>query len=199
VVFSGIGELNLVQDGSESLVIEAEDNLLPLLESEVRDGVLYLGIKENANIRPTKPVIYNLSVAELDTVESSGAGSIQAGDLQAQTLDLELSGLGSISTGEIQADQLAVMISGAGSVQAAGGSVVDLKAAISGAGSLQAGDLQAETANLDLSGAGSATIWVTGSLDVVISGVGSVSYYGEPASISEESSGVGTVKALGAK
>jgi hypothetical protein len=51
VAISGEGELTLSQTGQESLTIEAEDNLLPLLTSTVAHGCLTLGTK--AAIHPT--------------------------------------------------------------------------------------------------------------------------------------------------
>lgn len=39
------GELMLTQGGSESLIIEAEDNVMSYITSEVRGGTLVLGLK----------------------------------------------------------------------------------------------------------------------------------------------------------
>src|SRR5262245_9149335 len=55
VVVSGIGELSATQGGQESLTIEAEDNIAAVIESEVKDDCLYIRIKRDTNIQPTKP------------------------------------------------------------------------------------------------------------------------------------------------
>ncbi|MEW5870156.1 MAG: head GIN domain-containing protein [Chloroflexota bacterium] len=198
VVLSGIGELQITQGESESLEIEAEDNLLPLIETEVRNNTLYIGIKENrTGISPTKPIRYQLSLKELDSLEISGAGSAKVDVLETETLDLMLSGVGAIKVGTLTADTLAVAISGAGNCQVAG-QVQRLKVDMSGAGSLEAGDLQAQTADVQISGVGGAKLWVSETLDAVLSGVGNLEYYGNP-SVTMEESGVGRMKSLGDK
>ncbi len=50
VSVSGVGQLVLENAGTESLTITADDNILPLLESEVRNGVLMLGPRPNTNL-----------------------------------------------------------------------------------------------------------------------------------------------------
>jgi hypothetical protein len=69
---------------------------------------------------------------------------------------------------------------------------------ISGMGDYQAGDLQSREADFRISGMGNSTIWVTESLDVSISGAGSLEYYGEP-HVSTSGTGLGDVDSLGEK
>ena len=47
VSLSGQGELIVTQGDQESLEIEAEDNIIAVIETEVRGNTLYIGIKEN--------------------------------------------------------------------------------------------------------------------------------------------------------
>jgi hypothetical protein len=196
VSLSGIGDLTLTQGNTESLEIEAEDNLIGLIESQVRGDTLYIGFKNNINgITPTKPVKYRLSVINLNGVEVSGIGNVSTDSVKTDNLDIVISGMGSIKIGSLEAQFLSVLISGTGNFEIAG-KVDKMKVEISGAGSLHAGDLESKTADMQLSGAGNAKVWVTDSLDVVVSGAGSVEYYGKPV-LSVQSSGAGQVKSLG--
>ena len=65
VQLTGSGEATIQQTGAESLAIEAEENLLPLLTSEVSNGVLTLGTKPGASINPTRPIIYRVTLRAL--------------------------------------------------------------------------------------------------------------------------------------
>lgn len=65
VELSGTGELTVEKTGTESLMISAEDNLLPLLTSEVSGDTLILGAKSNTTIYATKPITYSLTVTDL--------------------------------------------------------------------------------------------------------------------------------------
>jgi hypothetical protein len=197
---SGLGEVSIRQGGSESLTIEAEDNILPQISTEVRGGVLYIGFKNRTTqetVIPTKPIRYTLSVKDLTSVESSGAGSIAADGLKTSALHISLLGVGGVKINGVSASTVSSTLSGAGSVDLAG-QISEQTVALAGVGSYRAGDLKSQKAKITISGAGSATVWVSESLDATITGAGSVQYYGSP-SVTKSVTGAGNVKSLGAK
>lgn len=51
ILLHGAGTLVLVQDGTESLTLQASKAVLPLLETRVTNGTLELGPKEGATVR----------------------------------------------------------------------------------------------------------------------------------------------------
>lgn len=178
VSFEGFGTLIITQGSEESLTIEAEDNILPRIETKVRGGTLEIGFDTDRwqdIVRPTKSITYALTVITLDGITLSGAGSIEASGIDADRFDVELSGAGSIELSGFAATQ---------------------EINVSGAGSYDSAELQSEHVGVNISGAGSATVWATESLDVNISGVGNVSYYGDP-QVWESVSGLGNLEALG--
>lgn len=190
----------LIQQGrTESLKIEAEDNVLPRLKTQVRNGVLEISYKrqDGKHVNPTEPVRITIVVKELDDVEFTSAGELVIEDLESDELDVSLSGAGSLELNEIHVKDLHVSLSGAGSLVASGtASKLDLN--ISGFGDFKGDDLHSQDALVNISGAGSATVWVDDDLTAQISGAGSVNYYGS-ASVSRQISGVGGVKHLGDK
>ncbi|MBE9479786.1 MAG: DUF2807 domain-containing protein [Chloroflexi bacterium] len=178
VSFEGFGTLIIVHGSEESLTIEAEDNILPRIETKVSRGTLEIGFDTDRwqdIVRPTKSITYTLTVITLDGIALSGAGSIEASEIDAERFDVELSGAGSIDLSGFAATQ---------------------EINVSGAGSYDSRELQSEHVDVNISGAGSATVWATESLDVSISGVGNVSYYGDP-QVRESVSGLGNLEALG--
>jgi hypothetical protein len=178
ISFEGIGELVVTQGKEQTLTIEAEDNILPRIETKVRGQTLQISFDtdrwENI-IRPTKPIRFYLTVTDLEALFLSGLGDIEVQDIRVESLDVTLSGAGSISLS---------------------GSVERQDVNVSGAGAYDAGDLESSTVDVNLSGAGSATLWVTESLDVNITGLGSVSYYGDPR-VEQSVSGLGSIESLG--
>ena len=190
----------LVKQGSkESLQIEAEDNLLPNLRTQVKNGTLEIFYKaENGkHVNPTKGVKITLVVKNLTSVDFTSAGDLTIDALKADTLDVSLSGAGNLKLNKIIAKALGVSLSGAGSMSASG-TADDLNLNISGFGDFKGADLHNKEAQVDISGAGSATVWVDNNLNAQISGAGSISYYGS-ASITKQVSGVGGVNYLGNK
>jgi hypothetical protein len=187
-------EITVRQGKSESLEIEAEDNLLPQLSAEVRDSKLYLeNIERNwrDRVNPTKPVLVTITVVDLNKVQFPTAGKMLVEGLTTDTLDISVSGAGDVTLTDLDAGSLDFNLSGAGNVDI-DGSAKSLHLRISGLGNFNGGDLQSENADVTISGAGSATVWAEEALDASISGAGSIDYYGSP-NVSERISGVGSV------
>lgn len=200
VSLDGVGELTVTQGDTEGLTITAEDNLMPLIKTTVENGTLVIaeGNPQTGEIiRPTKPLIFDVKVKNLNAVTLSGAGNLHSPALKTDKFTLTLSGAGSARLDQLQASDVTTTLSGAGSVDAAG-QVSSQKAVLSGLGSYRAGDLKSATAEVQISGAGSAVVWVSDSLTANISGAGSVQYYGTP-NVSQNISGAGAIKSLGTK
>lgn len=196
VEFSGFGRLIVTQGGEETLSIEVDDNLLQYIHTDVVGGNLRIDFEDNIVLRPTdNSIIFRLGVIELRSIDVSGAGSFEIGDLVADGMDLTLSGAGKIKINSIEASSLKVVVSGTGSIDVSG-TVDSQTIEINGLGDYNALDLESQEATLNISGAGDADLWVHDSLDVTISGAGSVSYYGNP-EVSQSVSGLGSINRRG--
>jgi hypothetical protein len=170
---SGAASVEIEQTGQESLELTADDNLLPLFTTEVRDGTLFLGLAEGKRLRwNSKGPRFKVTVSELRKLKVSGAGSVTATKLDS--------------------DSLSISISGAGDGTIAGRSN-NLSISISGAGSLDAADLQAKRATVIVSGAGDVTVNASDELDARVSGAGDIYYIGSPR-LQSRVSGAGTIK-----
>jgi hypothetical protein len=179
VDLAGFGELIIAQGPAEALVVEAEESMLPLIKTDIDDGMLKIRVNPGLSwLSLSVPwgITYRLTVTDLSAVRLSGAGRIKA-KLAVQELHVNLSGAGSI---EIT------------------GTAVHQEVNLSGAGSYQADDLASHNAKVVVSGTGSATIWVQDTLDATISGIGSVDYFGRPNVISKVS-GLGAIHHKGDK
>ena len=189
-------EVTISQGISESLTIEADDNVLPGLQTRVRNNTLEIFYKSNDKVvRPTKPVKITIVVKDLSQVNFESAGKLEIQALDTDSLDLSVSGAGDLKLNNITAKDLSVNLSGAGSM-AAKGTADNLTINISGFGSFNGKELQTQTAEIRLSGAGSATTRVAEKLDAEISGAGSINYYGSP-DVTKQLSGVGGVTRSG--
>jgi len=193
------GEIVITQGEAVSVKVEAEDNLLPGLKTEVRGGKLEVFYKtENGkHVNPTQPVKITIVVRELDDVQFSSAGELTINSLKTDELDFGLSGAGKVTVNDIETKSLKIDLSGAGSMEATG-TADNLDLNISGFGSFNGGDLHSKSASVNISGAGSATVWADDELEANVSGAGSVDYYGSP-SVTKNVSGVGGVNSKGSK
>lgn len=200
VRLDGAGRLIITQGEEESLEIEAEDNIMSELTSEVRGQTLVLGFQEQPwrnSVIPTRGITYTLTVIELTSVTFNGAGDLEMGSLDTSSLTLVINGAGQINLDDLMADSLTVQISGTGSIEV-GGEVSSQSVTIDGAGNYEASDLQTNATTVDINGLGSGTVWAADSLDVTIDGGGTLNYYGSP-SVTQEINGVGDINSRGDK
>lgn len=197
VQLDSIGDLTITQGDTESLNIEAEDNILAVLETKVSGKTLVLGSQDNVTLTPTKPIRYTLTVKDLSSLQLAGLGSVSMDSLKTGQLDLSISGSGNLKLLGLQAETVDVVISGLGSVELTGQASA-LRLEMDGSGNCRAGELAVRDAEINISGLGNATLWASDSLDIRISGAGNLDYYGSPR-VSQEISGLGSIKSLGDK
>lgn len=172
IVFNSEGKVTVQQTGKEFLTINAEDNLLPLLESRVTDRILSIGTVNNTDIKPTKPIEFVIEVKSLEGFKMTGVGHIEAKNIQAKHMTIALTGVGDMTI-EGAADSLDLSLEGVGGYQ---GERFKTKQAI-----------------VYSEGVGSAVLNVSERLDASVSGVGSIEYIGSP-KVQKSGKGLGQVK-----
>jgi len=153
-----------------SLTIRGDDNILPLIRTDVSDGALVVSSKHSYSSR--HDLRLEIRTPALDAVTLTGAGTFSVGGIHSNAFSLDLSGT-------------ATMI--------LAGTTGTLDAKLSGTGTADLGDLVAQDAHASLSGTGTLRVHATGSLDATVSGVGSIVYSGRPRHVKTHVSGVGTI------
>jgi hypothetical protein len=198
----GAGDVMITQGEDEALTVEAEDNLIPYLMSEVQNGKLVLGFTDAAkrvNVRPGKGITFHLRVKELRRIDLLGAGDITLSSVDAERLEILLAGAGDIEASSVDVGRLEVLLAGAGDVRidslkvealvihlnGAGdvelaGQAAEQGVFLNGAGNYRAGELESQATTVEVNGVGDVTVWARNTLDVRINGPSTVKYYGSP-------------------
>ena len=189
------GSVIVTQGDTEGLVIEAEDNIIPLVETKVADGTLRIGFKSGEEIHPTKKVLFRLAVKNMDNVKISGSGDITAKALKTDHLAVKVQGSGDITVGQLESGAVAVDIDGSGNVTLVG-KAASQTISIAGSGDYEGAGLKTGTAAVNIAGSGDCEVAASETLVANVSGSGDVSYYGKPA-VTKHVTGSGTVDALG--
>lgn len=189
----GSGNLIIEQGDIESLRIEAEDNIIPTITTEVRNSELVISYKTRflSSRIPTKPINFYLTIKDIKAITLSGSGTIKSDGLRTEQVDIYISGSGKADL-NVNVKNINVRISGSGSVKVAG-EAEKQEIRISGSGSYPASGLAIKECKIVISGSGNCAVRVSDKLDVRISGSGNVSYIGRP-EISEDISGSGGIK-----
>ena len=188
------GNLHLMQGDTETLEIEAEDNIMPYLTSRVVNNTLILEFDDSVrrSFMTTRPINYYVTMKDIRGLAISGGGDIEARDITTSDLDTNISGGGNLDIDTLAADRLEAHISGGGDIRIKDGVVEKQDVHVSGGGKYDAPDLQSQIVTASVSGGGDLIVWVEDSLSVNVSGGGSVYYYGNP-SVNSSISGGGDV------
>lgn len=196
----GFGKVILTQDNREALTVEAEEDMLPDIKTEVRGRTLYLDVKDRYWRKDhwgsfKNGIKYYITMQTVHGFSISGSGTITAENIETDKIKISISGSGEIGIESLQAQDLNLWISGSGDCYLTG-EVGTQNITISGSGSYAGEDLRSNETTALISGSGDATIWVEKEIDVHISGSGKVEYKGDPEAVSFQSSGSGKVRKI---
>jgi len=153
----GAFNINVVCQKNQSLEIEGDDNILPLIVTEVSGGVLRL--KSTKEYSVSEPMQIKISVPNIDGLNVAGAGTIEVSDLKNDKFEIDSEG----------APQIKV----SGSTK-----VVDIDT--SGAARIDTHSLHAAKGVVDSKGVSKIDVDVKDQLDVTISGPSVITYQGDP-------------------
>lgn len=200
--FKSLGKVELIQGDNCSLRIEADEDTLQEIKTEISEGFLSIVYEPEMSdwmklrsLGKKHPPKYFLTMREVKQLDFSGAGNLTVEKLKGETLKISHAGLGQLDIKGLGYQSLDANLSGFGKIVLAG-EVQAQTITLGGAGSYQADQLKSQEANVSLTGAGSADVWVEDQLIGRVSGAGSIRYKGAP-TIEELVTGLGSIKAIG--
>lgn len=171
IAASGISTVTLVPGTEHSVTVEADNNIMALLETRVENGVLYLGIKDG-KIITDGTARYTVTYVTLEDIVLSGSATAEAMAINQDQMSLTLSGSSALTLS---------------------GEVDTLTMALSGSGTLNAFLLTTQQVTAVQSSSTSAQITVEESLNATLSGSSSLVYRGD-AAVEQTVSGSATIQ-----
>jgi hypothetical protein len=196
IVLGVSARVELRQGDGESLSITGDDNIVPLVETVVADGVLKIRWKGNADVAPSpQPLAIVVDAKRVDALTVGGTGRIHAVHLKSPSLRATIGGAGDIALDALDADALSVAIGGSGRLTAAGRADV-LEVTVAGSGELAAAKLESRRATIVLQGSAQADVWAKETLGATIAGSGEITYRGKPR-VNRTVVGSGTIRHAG--
>lgn len=164
-----------VGDRSPTLTVEADDNVVDLVLTEVEGGTLVVRTRPGRAFFGASPVVVTAGTEDLRGTGVSGSGSVTASGIDAASFEINVSGSGDVVVG---------------------GSVQDLSVRVSGSGTVDASELTSIEATVSISGSGDVMVRATETLRADVSGSGDVTYSGRPR-LEAHTSGSGSVRPAG--
>ena len=166
----GIFQVVITAGKDFSVEVQADDNLLQYIKTDVEDGVLKIETTERINSHT--PMRVRISAPDIESIDASGACRVSVAGVKNSSLDIDTSGASKL---KIEGET----------------SVVNVE--VSGASNIDAESLKARTATVDASGASNVSLFVTERLMSDASGASKISYSGNPTSVEKKTSGVSSV------
>jgi Putative auto-transporter adhesin, head GIN domain len=170
---SGSTNVFITKGAAFNITVKAYENLIPYLETEVVNGTLEIHYKENTNVKNVNSEVY-VTLPVLTATYISGSANIE-------------------TDGIFNGSTLEASISGSGNITFDAGTYDELNYSSSGSGNLKAFGVTTKHSDISISGSGNAETMATESLNVRISGSGTVYYKGDPETVDTEISGSGKV------
>jgi hypothetical protein len=183
-------EVFLYRGAKEMVKVEADENLIDYIVTNVNDQKLQIFDQES--IKSKNTIKISITYNALKGITSGGAANINCGNsLKSDHLKVNMNGAGLMNL-KINANTLDLNLSGAGLINLSG-KVKNQNLRISGAGNLDASQLKSKDCDINLSGIGGAQIYVEDNLNAHLSGVGGISYKGNPLNVNREVEGLGRI------
>ncbi len=203
--FSGVkmgisGNLYITQGSPQKVVIEAPEEALKRIETEIVGGNLIIRQQNDwkwwRNWSGSRNIKIYITAPKLDHLAVSGSGSIESENtIRADNMYVGVSGSGDMDL-DLDIQDLESRVSGSGNMDLRG-SARDIEVSVSGSGNVDAEDMSADNCDIRISGSGNCRVQVKNRLESRVSGSGNVYYRGNPEKVNNSSSGSGSIRKIG--
>ena len=160
----------VAQQSEQGIELEGDDNILPLVKTEVSGDTLHIGSDEPFNTK--KAIVVKIAASDVQGLNISGACDASAKNIKTDRFDMNVTGASDII------------------VQ---GETTSLKISSRGASKIDAENLTARSVNVSTSGAGKTRIYASEELTADASGASTITYSGDPKVVNKKDSGASTI------
>ncbi len=191
----GAMEVQISYGNSNSIEVQADENLLPYIETTVEGGKLTIKSKKNVNLKSASKITVSVSMTKVNGLQLSGSGNIEGnGNFTSDSkTNMMVSGSGNIKLNSGSFKDLDLALSGSGNMDLKKGTADNITISISGSGNIDCSGVSSDNVDAKISGSGNARVNANKSIDAIISGSGNVFYKGTASNITRKVVGSGKV------
>lgn len=185
-------DIVVVQGTSKSITVQADENLLPYIVTENKDGALVVKAKENYNLSSNNKILVTVTTDKLSELAVAGSGNVRGEGkfVGSDHLKLNIAGTGNVTL-DVNTPDIDSDIAGTGSITLTG-ETKSSKIEITGMGDYNAEKLLSESVAIRITGSGNAKVHAENNLDIHIAGSGNVDYSGN-AAVKQDIAGSGKI------
>ncbi len=187
--------VELAYGNSNQVMVEADENLLPYIETSVENGKLTIRSKKNVNLKPESKMVVYVTMTKINSLQQSGSGNINGTGAFTNDgkTDIGVSGSGNLKLDFDSFHDLDISVAGSGNIDLRHGTTRTITAKISGSGNIDCSDISSRDVDAKISGSGNIKVNADNSIDAKISGSGNVFYKGTAQNINSKVAGSGKV------
>ncbi len=191
----GTMDIYISYGNDNNIVVEADENLMPYIETSVENGKLTIKSKKGINIQSRLKMRVRVSMTEINSLQQSGSGNMYGSGAFTSNgkTDIGVSGSGNLKLDFNHFEDLDLSVSGSGNVDLKSGNTNSLNAKVSGSGNIDCSTVSSKDVDAKISGSGNIKVYASNSIDAKISGSGNVFYKGGAQNISSKVVGSGKV------
>ena len=181
----GAIDVQIAYGNSNSISIEADENLLPYIETTVEGGILNIGPKNKINLKSRSRMIVYVSMTKINSLKLSGSGNINGDGSFGNDgkTEIAISGSGNIKLSAGSFQDLGLSVSGSGNIYLKGAAANDITTSVSGSGNIDCSDISSNDVDAKISGSGNLKVNAQKSITAAITGSGNVFYKGDATNI----------------
>jgi hypothetical protein len=169
IITNGFANIFISQEQNDTLIIETDDNIAPLIHTSINNGILNI---ETESICPTI-LNYRVYMTNINQLSLGGSGNIVSVDtLHIQNMDINFDGSGNVELF---------------------GSCNKYKIYLNGSGNLELLEFVTDTAFVEINGSGTIRVNARKYLKAYINGSGNIYYKGNPIVKEIEINGSGNI------
>jgi len=182
VANTGSFEVYVTQSASFHVEVEAQENLLQIIETYVSGYTLIIKTKDGACLRSGAPVVVHVSMPGIEGLNLTGSGKLEADVADSDVFECLNTGSGYIGLDIASAANIKIGNTGSGTIILNDIYADEINLVMSGSGTIDAGTVHGASAikiNHSSSGKVRTTILDGTSLDAIMSGSGWIELTGE--------------------
>jgi len=188
-------DVYLTEGDDYKIVVEADDNLIPLITTEISNGKLKIGVEQGKNIGRAKAKKVHVTYKALTGISaSSGADVIGNSVVKSESLTLDSSSGADLEV-EIIAKEVYADVSSGADLKISG-RAIRLTAEASSGSDLKAKELEVKICKANASSGADITVNVLDELDGKASSGGDIKYYGDPTAVKTKDGASGSVRKM---
>lgn len=202
ITVAGDYDVEITQGDFYEVLVEGDDNLIPLVETYISNNKLKIKNLDNRCLNSTGSINIYITMPEINSLKMAGSGNIICDSITTDKLEIELVGSGDIEVGYgeqvVIADEIEIKNTGSGSIYCyAEANIVDVEIVgsgdvevegnsidsylyIAGSGDIVADNLIVDYCTSEIVGSGNMYVYVLEDLTVTIAGSGNIYYVGDP-------------------